>query len=215
MRITCLHTARSNIDVFEAAADGLDATLSHVVRPDLLSAAEAAGGLTDGIAAEVAMAIAAITIDADAVVLTCSTLGPVVERFAAMPVPVLRADAALAAAAVAAAGASTIVALCAVETTLRPTSRLFEAAAGHARPSPAIEVRLVEHAWSLFKAGRNDDYLMTVAAAADAAFAGGAAVVALAQVSMTGAAARTMAGTPLTSPRAALVSARDMVGYLG
>ena len=43
MRIACLHTAESNIAVFEAAAQALGLgrdTLVHVVREDLLAAAE-------------------------------------------------------------------------------------------------------------------------------------------------------------------------------
>ncbi|WP_245317799.1 hypothetical protein [Ensifer sp. 1H6] len=49
MIIACLHTADSNVAVFEAAARelGLAAgVLRHAVRPDLLEAAERAGGLT-------------------------------------------------------------------------------------------------------------------------------------------------------------------------
>ena len=46
LRIACLHTVDSNIAVFEAAARGLDIVMSHHVRADLLSRAEAAGGLT-------------------------------------------------------------------------------------------------------------------------------------------------------------------------
>ena len=47
--MACLHTAQSNVAVFEAACpDGVQ--LSHAVRPDLLAAAEA-GGLTPAIAA--------------------------------------------------------------------------------------------------------------------------------------------------------------------
>ncbi len=51
LHIACRHTVDSNIAVFEAAAQGLDLGLSHVVRADLLSCAEA-------------------------VLLTCSTVGP-------------------------------------------------------------------------------------------------------------------------------------------
>ncbi len=72
MRIACLHTAESNVAVFEAARpDGV--RLSHAVRPDLLAAAEAEG-LTAAIAAATVEALGAL--DGDAVLLTCSTLGP-------------------------------------------------------------------------------------------------------------------------------------------
>lgn len=46
LRIACLHTVDSNVAVFSAAAQGLDVSLSHSVRSDLLSRSEAAGGLT-------------------------------------------------------------------------------------------------------------------------------------------------------------------------
>src|SRR5260221_713152 len=54
MRVACLHTADSNIAAFEAARrelgrDGV--ALRHVVRADLLEAAERAGGLTAALAA--------------------------------------------------------------------------------------------------------------------------------------------------------------------
>jgi hypothetical protein len=49
MHIACLHTAASNIAVFEAAAHRLGlppGTLRHEVRPELLEAAQHAGALT-------------------------------------------------------------------------------------------------------------------------------------------------------------------------
>jgi hypothetical protein len=192
-RIACLHTAASNIALFDAACPpGL--TLHHEVRADLLAEAEAAGGLTPAIAARTAAALAAL--DGDAVLLTCSTLGP-----AARP-PVLRADAALAAAAC--RGGDPVIALVAVETTLVPTGALFAAAA--ARHGATCTVRLVAEAWAAFRAGDAARYHALVAAAADAAFAEGARRVALAQASMAPAAALCRHGTPLTVPTAALMA---------
>jgi len=49
MRIACLHTADSNVAVFNEAANSLrcdSQQLSHVVRSDLLAAAEDSGGLS-------------------------------------------------------------------------------------------------------------------------------------------------------------------------
>ncbi len=58
MRIACLHTAESNVAIFEAARpDGV--SLSHAVRPDLLAAAEA-DGLTPAIAAATAEVLGAL-----------------------------------------------------------------------------------------------------------------------------------------------------------
>jgi hypothetical protein len=132
------------------------------------------------------------------VLLTCSTLGP------AAAGGVVRVDAALASHAAAAAGAAGIVVLCAVQTTMEPTRALFAAASG---PDTPIELRLVPGAWERFRAGDIAGYHQLIATAADAAFATGAGVVALAQASMAGAAALCSCGVPLTSPQSGLAAA--------
>lgn len=208
MRIACLHTAQSNVAVFEAAARQLGIapdSLHHAVRADLLAAAEQASGLTDAIAASTQEALAALARDADAVILTCSTLGPSVDAFAgAATVPVLRVDAALAQAATRVGGK--VVALCAVQTTVAPTSHIFAEAAKSSGAS--VEVRVVPGAWQLFKAGDQAGYLAAIAQAAQAAYAEGASVVALAQASMAAAAPLVRARpAPLDSPSAGLAAA--------
>ncbi|MBI1775051.1 MAG: Asp/Glu racemase [Proteobacteria bacterium] len=214
MRIACLHTVDSNIAVFEAARSdlGLDQVeLRHEVRADLLQAAERAGTLTPEITAATAEALLALSRDADAVLLTCSTVGPAVGELAlsATPMPVLRVDAALASHAVAKGGR--VVALCAVETTIEPTRRLFEEAARST--GAVIEVRLVPDAWAAFKAGDRERYHRLVAAAADKASEEGATSVALAQASMAGAAKLSrLAPVPLTSPAVGLAAAVGAVG---
>ena len=208
-RIACLHTATSNIAVFDDALRGLHpdgpgqpaAVLTHEVRADLLAAAEQAGGPTDEILRQTAGVLLGLCGGADAVLLTCSTLGPAVGSVLGAPVPVLRVDAALAAQAV--RGGGRVVALCAVETTMEPTRRMFEAACG--ATGAEVEVRLIPGAWAAFRAGNHAAYLTLVARAADDAARGGARV-ALAQASMAGAAA--LAGSaPLTSPAAGLTAA--------
>jgi hypothetical protein len=210
--IACLHTADSNCAVFEAAACKLGLAsdvLHHTVRPDLLEAAERAGGLTDEIARQTAAALSALAARAHAVLLTCSTLGPSTAIVGQTPVPVLRIDAALAEKAAAAGGK--VVALCAVETTVVPTTALFSAAAK--RTGVALEIRLVAGAWSSFRAGDRDGYLAAIAKAADASYDDGAAIVALAQASMAGAADLVHRGPrPLTSPEAGLRAALERIG---
>jgi hypothetical protein len=209
MRIACLHTADSNIAVFEAAARQLglaDGALHHDVRADLLAAAEQAGMVTPEIAAQTAEALLRLSNGADAVILTCSTLGPVAESAADQSaIPISRADAALAKRAVSAGGR--VVVLCAVGTTVPPTTPLFTKAAMQA-PACEIDVRLVSGAWALFKAGDLAGYHAAIAAAADQAYVEGATVVALAQSSMAGAALLVKCGpTPLTGPETALAAA--------
>ncbi|MGA9701311.1 Asp/Glu racemase [Pseudomonas sp.] len=212
MRIACLHTAASNISVFDAAAEALGVgaeVLRHEVRADLLAAAESAGQLTDDIVTSTASALLALAQHADVVLLTCSTLGPVVEGLSTN-IPILRTDQALAAAAVRSGG--NIVVLCAVETTLAATLRLFYKAALHSNAN--VEVRLVPGAWALFKAGDIEGYLATVAKAADAAYAEGIARVALGQASMSAAAVRVTAGpAPLTSASTGLSAALQVIGF--
>lgn len=203
-RIALLHTAASNIAVFDDALRAMQpeehtVMLTHLVRADLLAAAERAGGPDDAIIQETAAVLRQLCDDVDAVLLTCSTLGAAADAVPGAPVPVLRVDAALAALAVRDGGR--VVALCAVETTMEPTRKVFEAAAAGA----SIEVRLVPGAWAAFRAGDHAGYLALVARVADEAARGGARV-ALAQASMAGAAALAVTA-PLTSPAAGLAAA--------
>ena len=212
MHIACLHTAESNVAVFEAAGRNLDfvaGTLLHTVRADLLADAEQAGGLTPDIEVRTGQVLLALCEGADVVLLTCSTLWPAARTMArTAPIPVMRVDAALAAETV--RGGGKVVVLCAVETTLKPTRALFEEAA-HATGAE-VEVRLVPGAWAAFKAGEQDRYLAAIAAAADAAARDGATCVALAQASMAGAVELCRERPPpLSSPAVGLTVAKAAV----
>ncbi len=207
LHISCLHSAQSNIAVFEAARRTLgldDVMLKHRVRSDLLAQAESEGRASLAVLRQTADELNALAKGAHGVLLTCSTLGPAA-RIASeeLTVPVLRVDEALALEAV--RGGGVVIVLCAVGTTIGPTRAVFEEAAMAAGTGAGIEVRLVPGAWDLFKAGRQDDYWQTIAAAADAAAAEGSATVALAQASMAGAASLAR-NPPLTSPVAGLAA---------
>lgn len=200
--IACLHTAAGNIAVFDAACPP-GVTLTHTLREDLLADAEAAGGLTDEIAQRTARALEALaTPDVDAVLLTCSTVGPGA-ALARAAIPVLRVDSALAEEAT--RGGGHVVVLCAVEITIEPSRQIFAEAA--ARHGATLDVRLVPGAWAAFRGGDPARYHALVADAADAAFAEGASQVALAQASMTGAAALAKGRKPLASPPVGLAAA--------
>ena len=177
MRIACLHTAQSNIAVFDRAAQDVfgepaRATLQHHVRADLLEAAEQAGGMTDDVACATRAAFQALAASADVVLLTCFHAGGPSrdELSATLAVPVLRVDRALAEEAIRAG--QSIVALCAVATTMTPTRALFEALAEDS--GATVDVRLVDGAWNHFKAGDTDAYLRAIANAAQDAYAQGA-----------------------------------------
>ena len=209
MRVGCLHTAESNVAIFKAARDELEIELVHHVRPDLLEAAEREGGLTGAIAAETVWALRELEREVDAVILTCSTLGPAVGLAPDSGVPWLRADAALADIAV--TKGRDIIVLCAVEATVASTTELFITAAARMQTPPQIDVWLVPGAWEAFKDGNIAAYYLLLAEAADAAYEGGADVVAFAQASMAGAALDARHGIPMTSPRAALERAVELV----
>jgi hypothetical protein len=200
--IACLHTAAGNVAVFDAACPP-GARLTHTVNEALLKDAEAAGGLTDAIADRTARALEALAAPGvDAVLLTCSTVGPGAAR-AVAPIPVLRVDAALADTATRNGGE--VVVLCAVETTVEPTRAIFAEAA--TRHGATLDVRLVPGAWAAFRGGDVAAYHRIVAEASDAAYAAGAKAVALAQASMTGAVAMTKGPKPLASPPVGLAAA--------
>ncbi len=198
MRIACLHTAQSNVGVFDAVHYTMgreDVMLRHHVRPDLLAAAEQAGGLTPEIVQQTGAALLALSHEADAVLLTCSTLGPsIAAAEGRAAVPVLRVDEALA--------------RDAAESTVAPTSDLFEAALAAADTAARVEVHLVEGAWAAFKAGDLGRYHRMIAAAADRAAEEGATCVALAQASMAEAARLSRSPRPpLTSPTVGFAAA--------
>ncbi|AYG58481.1 aspartate/glutamate racemase family protein [Rhizobium jaguaris] len=212
MLIACLHTAESNIAIYEDAAKqlGLPAgSLHHHVRADLLFAAERAGGLTPDIEAETAAVLQRLAQDADAIVLNCSTLGPAALLAGKSAVPIVRADGVLAENAVKAGGKVTV--LCTTETTVAPTTQLFKEAAK--TTGAEIEIRLIDRAWVLFRAGEQEVYLARIAEAAEAAYREGAKTVVFAQASMTGAAA--LLGDeyarPMSGPTAALQAAMTAI----
>ncbi|HEY4199762.1 MAG TPA: Asp/Glu racemase [Devosiaceae bacterium] len=198
MLIGCLHTAPTNVPGLDVAAAGVEGLeLRHVVRPDLLAAALAAGQMTDGVRVEAELELRKLASACDAVLLTCSSIGRAIEGVQDEAVPVIRVDAALAEHAV--AGGGRVVVLYAAPSTASPTGQLFAAAA--ATSGATIDMRMVTRAWDLFSAGDQAGYFALIAKAADAAYHDGADIVALAQVSMAGAAELVKAGPiPLTSP---------------
>ncbi len=232
MRIAFLHTIEANRQVFAAASEALgvsDAPRRHLVRPELREAAQAAGGTPASLIDAVRRCVSTLASDADAVVVTCASLGPALAAIEAMeameameagdggdlaarmpvppvpPVPVVRADLALAAQAGATRGR--LVVLCALDAVVEPTRALFARHAGDG--VTAVAVTVVAGAWALFQRDALDACLDAIAAAADAAYAAGAAEVAFAHPWMAPAAARVRdARRPFDAARAALAEAK-------
>ena len=200
MHIGCLHTAASNVAVLERAAALFEGVLLHpAVRPELLAAAGPAG-LTPTIAAETRLALDDLAGDCDAVLLTCSSLGGVIDEMTEPPVPMLRVDRALAERAVADGGR--VIVLCAAPSSLEPTGVLFRQAAR--MTGAQVEQHLVPDAWADFLAGNLGRYHARIADAVAAALDGTGAIV-LAQVSMADAVAPS--ARVLTSPAIGLAAA--------
>jgi len=194
--IACLHTAASNVAVFDdvVRTGRMPLTLTHTIRTDFLDRIEQCG-VDPALREEVQNLTSELRVSADAVLLTCSSLGP------AIVPPTLRADQALADQAVQNGGR--VMVLCAAPTTVAATRTLFETAA---RQSGAqIEVLFIPSAWDLFRRGEIDAYHRLIALTADEL--PGGSTIALAQSSMAGAALLCVKTTPFTVPHAALSAA--------
>ncbi|MBS7790527.1 hypothetical protein KTR66_11000 [Roseococcus sp. SDR] len=196
LTLACLHTAESNALLFQAAAAALPGgalALTHRVRPDLLR------DPTPETLEEAAALLREMAQGADAVLLTCSTIGDAAAHAQDAPRPVLRADAALAEAATRRGGLVEV--LYAAPTTEGPTRSIFEAAA---RKSGAqLRLHLVEGAWPLFQAGETAAYHARIAEVARPL----PGRVVLAQASMAGASALLPEAPPLTVPAISVMAA--------
>ncbi|RDK00294.1 arylsulfatase [Paraburkholderia lacunae] len=204
MRISFLHTIEGNKNVFEQAAKDLGLPieyLHHEVRSDLRLSVDQAGTFTRELKAQTNDCLLELAAGSDAVILTCATLGPAVSDIEHPPVPIVRADAALASAAASIGGK--IIVLCAAESAVEPTRSLFEQYANKERAS--VSINHVAQVWELFKSGDLDACLAATGRAADEAYQAGATVVAFAHPWMAPAARLVGKGRhPLDSAHTAL-----------
>ena len=207
MHIAFLHTAEVHVARFDALLDDLapDATTEHRVVPELLSRAQ-----RDGFAAVRAETTAILTelASANAVICSCSTLGPIADEVARQQPHVVRIDRAMMEEACR-HGPRILVALC-LESTRTATLDLLEEC-GHATGVPIdAELVLTSDAWAAFEAGDMAAYADGIAAAVRQSVVNRHFdCVLLAQASMDVAAAQLAdLGIPvLTSPRAAVLRA--------
>lgn len=200
-----------------------DAEFVHIADARLLRTA-IREGVTDAVRASVAGHLAQLVDSgADAILVTCSSIGEAAEEAGArLAVPVVRVDAAMARDAVAratAAGGSTAhIAVLATNTaTIGPTTRLVQREIDRARAAGdaaevTVDSTVVDGAAAARAAGRPEEHDRLVAEAVAAA-AEDADVIVLAQASMADAAALAAVSIPvLTSPTggvASLVAALD------
>ena len=144
MRIACLHTAQVHVATFTGlfADKAPDAQVIHVVRDDLLAQAQV-GGIAM-VEEPFLNAVAALD-EADAILCTCSTLGPLVDQISNPKVvridrPVMDVAAGV--------GPKPLLALC-LESTRAASLDLLMQAGANLTPT----VHLCDGAWAFFEAG--------------------------------------------------------------
>lgn len=214
-RAGLLHTVPALAASFDrelsSAVPGVE--IVHLVDASLLADA-VRSGVDRALAERVGARVEALAATgADAVLVTCSSIGEAAERSAArVGVPVLRVDAPMARHAVAIALAEgtsgRIAVLATLAATLGPTGRLVDRAA--AGRDVTVSATVVDGAVAARDAGRPERFAELVADAVRAA-ARDADVVVLAQASMA-AAVPNDAGVPvLTSPESGVAALADVL----
>lgn len=211
-RVALLHTGAVNIAPFA------ELTRSHWPDTEVLNllddkiVADLGAGRTDSVTSRLmALATAAASAGAEAVVMTCSSISGFASQMSAESgIPVLRIDEALADTAVRAGHRLAVIAT--LPTTLRPTVALIRERAAMAELTPEIDEVLVEGAFEAVASGDRATHDRLVGDAIRAA-ASQADVVVLAQASMASAAAAVTVSVPvLTSPELGVVRAKETLG---
>lgn len=164
--IAFLHTAAVHIETFNALGREIapELSLAHVVREDLLAAAEKAGRVTTALDIRTREAVMALAEGgARVVVCTCSTLGASAEAAARdTSVPVLRIDRPMADLAVLQGHR---IGICAcVPTTVPNTEALIREAADAVGRDYELKTFLFDDVWTSFREGRLEDYYQGIAA---------------------------------------------------
>jgi hypothetical protein len=162
-RILCLHTADVHVVTFGAlyAEVAPDAEVSHAVRADWLADARREG-LTEKLNSDVRQFLREAAQAHDAVLCSCSTLGPLAEAAHADAPNIIRIDTPLMEAAAAHDG-TVLVAFC-LESTRAPTLALLTATYVRLGKEPRVEAVLCAEAWPLFERGETEGFADAIAA---------------------------------------------------
>jgi hypothetical protein len=209
--ITFLHTSHVHVATFDALLKDLapHRTATHLVREDLLAAAQRDGVDDPALVSAVSSALHGAATEACAVVCTCSTIGGLAEATQTC-VPVMRIDRAMADEAV--QRGAPVLMVAALRSTLQPTEQLLRSSAERLGLPLVLRSLWVEEAWARFEAGQREAYLASIAAAVRQSAQPGDTVV-LAQASIAGA-AEWLADTGLmvlSSPRLGVMRALRFV----
>ena len=161
-RIFCLHTADVHVATFTRLYAELarDAVVTHVVRADWLAEARRTG-LTDTLRTNISALLQDAASANDAVLCTCSTLGPIAEVLHAATPHIIRIDTPLMQAAAAHDG-TTLVAFC-LESTRAPTLELLTATYARLGKPPRFKAVLCADAWPFFERGDIDGFVGSIA----------------------------------------------------
>lgn len=183
MRIACLHTAEVHVRTFDRIFGNLDGDvrITHHVDPSLLERARDHG--IGSVRADVVAALTELS-TADAVLCTCSTLGPLADEVARSISSVVRIDRPLMEQACA-DGGDILVALC-LDSTRGATLELLDDCARKTGRSVSPVVVMCRDAWAFFEAGDMEAYGASIAASIKAKLAAAPDVktIVLAQASM-------------------------------
>lgn len=159
-RLALIHTVAGNEPLFERLVHEIlpEVSASAVVDESLLADAIAAGHLTDDVAGRLAAHVAdAERAGADAVLVTCSSVGAAVDAAAEHSrIPVLRVDRPMAQRA--AEEGSVIGVLGTLRTTLLPTAALVEAEADRAGKAVRVVPRLADGAFEALSSGDRETH---------------------------------------------------------
>lgn len=217
--LVLVHTVPPLVSVFQALVAELlpGVRLFHILDEPMVERVKRRGGLADEDAARLVQHVeAAAAIGADVVLVTCSTISPVVDMIRlSAATRVLKIDEAMIREAVSLGRRVGVVATAA--TTLEPTRDLLVAEATRQGKEVTPELVLVEGAIAALFAGNSESHDRLVAEAA-LSLAGHSDVVVLAQASM----ARALAAMPkdqrpapiLSSPHLALAQVKKLLADL-
>ena len=219
-RLVLVHTVSPLLEVFNRLTAEIlpGVKVFHILDEPMLERVKRRGGLADEDGERLTQHVAgAAAIGADVVLVTCSTISPVVDMIrSAVPIPVLKIDEAMIREAVCLGSRVGVIATAA--TTLEPTRWLLEAEAVRQGKTLTTELVLVDGAIAALFAGDGETHDRLVSRAA-LELAARSDVVVLAQASM----ARALAVMPeaqrpapiLSSPHLALAQVRGLLAEPG
>ena len=208
--IALLHTADVHVATFDALFAKHDVTVTHTVRADWLDEVRR-DGLSDPLVSAVSNQLRDFAAQADAVICTCSSLGPLAEQLA-LPT-VFRIDQPMMELAVQRPPVLLVISL---SSTQLPSSELLERTFATAGKPIGYRTLLCDQAWRLFESGDMDGFgrAIGLAVRGDVAQHRATGCIVLAQASMT-AAEQHLAdlGMPVySSPALAAAKALEIAG---